>query len=547
MASERSGKRPKPTDLCNIPKLVTDYFQLVPDAKNSLHQVEFGTSGHRGSSSQYSFNQTHILAITQAIVDVRNQRGITGPLVLGKDTHALSEPAYCSVIEVLVANDIEIFVNANHDVTPTPSVSHTILAFNKDGKTLADGIVITPSHNPPEDGGIKYNPPHGGPAEGLITKEIESLANQYIERNLEGVKRVRFDQAILSSLVQEQDWITAYVSDLKHVVNMTAIKEAKLKIGVDPLGGAGIDFWKAIAERYSLDINLINDEVDPSFWFMPLDKDGVIRMDCSSPFAMSGLLAYKNDYDLAFGNDPDVDRHGIVTAAGLMNPNHFLAVCIDYLFQNRPKWNKSVGVGKTLVSSAIIDKIVENLGRQLSEVPVGFKWFVDGLSSGKIGFGGEESAGASLLRIDGTTWTTDKDGIVLCLLAAEIFAVTGLNPQEYFNNLTKKFGHSFYDRIQAKANVNQKKLLSSLMPESVRVDKLAGDAIRVKMSHAPGNNEPIGGLKIVTDFGWFAARPSGTEDLYKIYCESFKSEAHLDQIKIEAEQIVSELFKQAGL
>ncbi len=547
MASERAGKKAEQADLCNIPKLVTDYFQLVPDAQNSLHKVEFGTSGHRGSSSHYSFNQTHILAITQAIVDVRNKRGITGPLVLGKDTHALSEPAYCSVIEVLVANNIEIFVNANHAVTPTPSVSHTILAFNKHGKVFADGIVITPSHNPPQDGGIKYNPPHGGPAEGPITKEIESLANQYIERNLEGVKRVCFDQAIHTSLVQEQDWIAAYVSDLKHVVNMTAIKDAKLKIGVDPLGGAGIDFWKAIAAHYSLDISVINDHVDPSFRFMSLDKDGVIRMDCSSPPAMACLIAYKNDYDLAFGNDPDVDRHGIVTAFGLMNPNHFLAVCIDYLFQNRPAWNKSVGVGKTLVSSAIIDKIVENLDRNLSEVPVGFKWFVDGLSSGEIGFGGEESAGASFLRFDGTTWTTDKDGIVLCLLAAEIYAVTGLNPQEYFNQLAEKFGESFYDRIQAKANVKQKALLSTLMPDSVHVNMLAGDAVRVKMSHAPGNNESIGGLKIVTDFGWFAARPSGTEDIYKIYCESFKSEEHLTQIKVEAEQIVGQLFEQAGL
>ncbi|MEZ8026622.1 phosphoglucomutase, alpha-D-glucose phosphate-specific [Enterovibrio norvegicus] len=548
MASrDRAGQRAQQQDLYNIPLLVSNYFQLTPDPKNADHNVAFGTSGHRGSADKSTFNQHHIWAIAQAVAEVRAKNGVTGPLYVGKDTHALSEPAFCSLVEVLIANGVNVIAQEAGGYTPTPGISHAILVHNIANSTQADGIVITPSHNPPQDGGIKYNPPHGGPAEGDITKAIESRANDLIAEGLVGVQRMGYADAIASDLFVEQNFVPAYVEDLSNVIDMVAIKQANLRIGVDPLGGSGIDYWKAIAAHYDLDITLVNDDVDPLFRFMSLDKDGAIRMDCSSPYAMAGLLAYKDNYDLAFGNDPDFDRHGIVTPSGLMNPNHYLAVCIDYLYRNRPEWSSDIAVGKTLVSSAIIDKVVASLGRELCEVPVGFKWFVDGLFSGKIGFGGEESAGASFLRKDGTPWCTDKDGILLCLLAAEITAVTGKNPQQYYDELAAKFGASSYNRIQAVANGQQKAVLSKLSAEMVTADTLAGDSIVAKLTHAPGNGQAIGGLKVTTEFGWFAARPSGTEDVYKIYCESFKGDAHLRLIEEEAEKIVSDVFTNAGL
>ncbi|KXF81431.1 phosphoglucomutase (alpha-D-glucose-1,6-bisphosphate-dependent) [Enterovibrio coralii] len=546
-SSERAGQRAQQSDLHNIPLLVSNYFQLTPDPANPAHKVEFGTSGHRGSADKSTFNQHHILAIAQAVADVRAEQGFTGPLFVGKDTHALSEPAFCSVVEVLVANGVKVIAQEKGGYTPTPGISHAILGYNKSNADKADGIVITPSHNPPQDGGIKYNPPHGGPAEGELTKAIETRANALIAAGLEGVRRMSFAEATASDLFVETDLVMPYVQELDQVVDMAAIKKAGLKLGVDPLGGSGIDYWKAIAEHFELDITLVNDAIDPSFRFMSLDKDGVIRMDCSSPSAMAGLLEYKDQFDLAFGNDPDFDRHGIVTPSGLMNPNHYLAVCIDYLYQHRPQWGSEVGVGKTLVSSAIIDKVVASLGRKLCEVPVGFKWFVDGLYSGELGFGGEESAGASFLRKDGTPWATDKDGILLCLLAAEITAVTGKNPQQYYDELAAKFGESSYARLQAVANGEQKAVLSKLSAEMVTATTMAGDDIIAKLTHAPGNGQAIGGLKVVTEFGWFAARPSGTEDIYKIYCESFKGDEHLRQIQEEAKQIVSDVFKNAGL
>ncbi|MGB2079605.1 MAG: phosphoglucomutase (alpha-D-glucose-1,6-bisphosphate-dependent) [Vibrio sp.] len=540
----RAGQQAMASDLINIPALVSDYYQIKPQADNPAHRVEFGTSGHRGSAAKSSFNQDHILAIAQAIADERKQTGLTGPLFVGKDTHALSEPALRSVVEVLAANDIQVIVQENNGYTPTPGISHAILTYNQTHQDKADGIVITPSHNPPQDGGIKYNPSHGGPAEAQITKRVEDAANVYLAKGLDGVKRASLDQ--IETQVQARDLVLPYVKDLANVVDMTAIQNAKLKIGVDPLGGAGIEYWRKIAEYYQLDIELVNETVDPSFSFMSLDKDGVIRMDCSSPYAMAGLLALKDDYTLAFGNDPDYDRHGIVTPSGLMNPNHYLAVCIDYLFRHRPQWKPEVAVGKTLVSSALIDRVVADLGRTLCEVPVGFKWFVDGLFDGSFGFGGEESAGASFLRFDGTPWSTDKDGIILCLLAAEITAVTGMNPQQYYEKLAAQHGESAYNRLQAVANAEQKQVLSNLSAEMVTATELAGDPITARLTHAPGNDAAIGGLKVTTEFGWFAARPSGTEDIYKIYCESFKGEAHLKLIEQEAQQIVDQVFANAG-
>ena len=431
--------------------------------------------------------------------------------------------------------------------TPTPGVSHAILCHNKANADKADGIVITPSHNPPQDGGIKYNPVHGGPAEGELTTAIEQRANEIIANGMADVKRVSVQQAFASELVVEKDLVAPYVDDLVNVIDMAAIQKANLKIGVDPLGGSGIEYWRQIASHYGLDLTLVDESIDPSFRFMSLDKDGVVRMDCSSPYAMAGLLAHKDKYDLAFGNDPDYDRHGIVTPAGLMNPNHFLAVCIDYLYRHRPDWSQDVAVGKTLVSSALIDRVVADLGRELCEVPVGFKWFVDGLYSGKLGFGGEESAGASFLRTDGTPWSTDKDGILLCLVAAEITAVTGKNPQQYYEELAAKHGASEYNRLQAVANGEQKAVLSKLSPEMVAAETLAGDVITARLTHAPGNGAAIGGLKVTTENGWFAARPSGTEDIYKIYCESFKGKEHLALIEKEAQEIVSKVFADAGL
>ncbi|MBC3617498.1 phosphoglucomutase (alpha-D-glucose-1,6-bisphosphate-dependent) [Vibrio metschnikovii] len=543
----RAGQKAQQQDLHNIPALVSHYYLLQPDANNPQHKVEFGTSGHRGSADKFTFNEHHILAIAQAIVDLRTELGTTGPIFVGKDTHALSEPALSSVLEVLIANQVEVIIQQDNGYTPTPGISHAILTYNLQHADKADGIVITPSHNPPQDGGIKYNPTHGGPAEGELTKAIENRANQLIADGLRGVKRVAIVEAKQSPLLKQVDLVKPYVDDLVNVVDMAAIQKAKLKIGVDPLGGSGIDYWRQIAQTYGLDLTLVSEAIDPTFQFMSLDKDGVVRMDCSSPYAMAGLLALKDQYDLAFGNDPDYDRHGIVTPQGLMNPNHFLAVCIDYLYRHRSAWQSDVAVGKTLVSSAMIDKVVADLGRKLCEVPVGFKWFVDGLYNGRFGFGGEESAGASFLRQDGTAWSTDKDGIILCLLAAEITAVTGKNPQQYYDQLAAKHGESHYSRIQAVANGPQKAILSQLSAEMVTAQTLAGDVITARLTHAPGNGAAIGGLKVTTDHGWFAARPSGTEDIYKIYCESFKGEEHLKQIEQEAQEIVNQVFKNAGL
>ncbi|MCL9782582.1 phosphoglucomutase (alpha-D-glucose-1,6-bisphosphate-dependent) [Vibrio sp. S4M6] len=543
----RAGQKAQQQDLYNIPSLVSNYYLLQPSANAPEQRVQFGTSGHRGCADKHTFNEHHILAIAQSVAEVRAEHGATGPLFVGKDTHALSEPAFNSVVQVLIANGVQVVAQEDNGYTPTPGISHAILTHNLKHDEKADGLVITPSHNPPQDGGIKYNPPHGGPAEGALTKRIEDRANILIAEGLQGVKRVSVEQAKSSPLYQEMDLVSPYVEDLVNVVDMEAIQGANLNIGVDPLGGSGIEYWKKIAQVYHLNLTLVNDAVDPSFQFMSLDKDGAIRMDCSSPYAMAGLLALKDEYDLAFGNDPDYDRHGIVTPKGLMNPNHFLAVCIDYLYRHREGWAKEVAVGKTLVSSALIDKVVAALGRELCEVPVGFKWFVDGLHSGRFGFGGEESAGASFLRQDGTPWSTDKDGIILCLLAAEITAVTGKNPQQYYEELASQHGESQYNRIQAVANSEQKKVLANLSPDMVSAQELAGDPITARLTHAPGNGAAIGGLKVTTDFGWFAARPSGTEDVYKIYCESFKGSEHLKQIESEAQDIVNQVFQGAGL
>lgn len=540
---ERAGQLPFQSDLINVAQLTAQYYTQQPQPGNASQAVKFGTSGHRGSSLRKNFNENHILAIAQAIADLRKKQGVTGPCFVGKDTHALSEAAFMTVVEVLAANQVHVIVQENNGFTPTPAISYAILSYNQSHQDIADGIVITPSHNPPEDGGIKYNPANGGPADTDLTSVIEKNANQLLANNLEGVKRVSFDTAMTSEYVTQQDLIMPYVCALGDVVDMQAIAKSGLKIGVDPLGGSGIEYWKKIAEYYQLDIEIVNDQLDQTFRFMPLDHDGVIRMDCSSSWAMAGLLGMKEKFDLAFANDPDYDRHGIVTPDGLMNPNHYLAVAIDYLFQHRPQWGKDVAVGKTLVSSAMIDRVVNDIGRELVEVPVGFKWFVDGLFSGKLGFGGEESAGASFLKFDGTPWSTDKDGIILCLLAAEITAVTGENPQQRYNNLAKKFGAPIYNRIQAKATHEEKVKLSKLSPEMVAADTLAGDKITQRLTAAPGNNAPIGGLKIMTDYGWFAARPSGTEEAYKIYCESFRGEEHLRQIEKEAIEIVSKVIR----
>ncbi|HHH0058247.1 TPA: phosphoglucomutase (alpha-D-glucose-1,6-bisphosphate-dependent) [Yersinia enterocolitica] len=538
----RAGQATQQSDLINVAQLTSQYYVLQPDAENQAHAVKFGTSGHRGSSLRHSFNEAHILAIAQAIAEVRHQQGITGPCYVGKDTHALSEPAFISVLEVLTANGVDVVVQQDNGFTPTPAISHAILCYNAQGKDLADGIVITPSHNPPEDGGIKYNPPNGGPADTNLTSVIEKRANQLLSLKLEGVKRQTLDQAWDSGYLHAQDLITPYVEGLVDVVDIPAIQNAGLKLGVDPLGGSGIAYWQRIAEHYKLDLTLVNDSIDQTFRFMHLDHDGVIRMDCSSECAMAGLLALRDKFDLAFANDPDYDRHGIVTPAGLMNPNHYLAVSINYLFQHRPQWGANVAVGKTLVSSAIIDRVVADLGRKLVEVPVGFKWFVDGLFDGSFGFGGEESAGASFLRFNGTPWSTDKDGIIMCLLAAEITAVTGKNPQQHYDGLAQRFGAPSYNRIQAPATQAQKNALSKLSPEMVKANTLAGDAITARLTTAPGNGASIGGLKVMTENGWFAARPSGTEDAYKIYCESFLGAEHREKIEQEAVDIVSDVL-----
>ncbi|TAJ01617.1 phosphoglucomutase (alpha-D-glucose-1,6-bisphosphate-dependent) [Pectobacterium versatile] len=541
----RAGQPAQQSDLINVAQLTSQYYVLRPEVGNTAHAVKFGTSGHRGSAGRHSFNEPHILAIAQAIAEERKKQGISGPCYVGKDTHALSEPAFISVLEVLAANGVDVIVQLDNGFTPTPAVSNAILVHNRQGGALADGIVITPSHNPPEDGGIKYNPPNGGPADTNLTSVIETRANVLLADELRDVKRITLDQALKSGHVHEQDLVQAYVEGLASVVDMAAIQRAGLKLGVDPLGGSGIAYWQRIAEHYKLDLTLVNDAVDQTFRFMSLDHDGVIRMDCSSEFAMAGLLALRDKFDLAFANDPDYDRHGIVTPTGLMNPNHYLAVAINYLFQHRPQWGQSVAVGKTLVSSAMIDRVVADLGRKLVEVPVGFKWFVDGLYDGSFGFGGEESAGASFLRFDGTPWSTDKDGIILCLLAAEITAVTGKNPQQHYDELAQRFGAPSYNRIQASATHAQKAALSKLSPEQVSASTLAGDPITARLTAAPGNGASIGGLKVMTENGWFAARPSGTEEAYKIYCESFLGVEHRERIEKEAVEIVSAVLATA--
>ena len=525
--------------LPNIPRLVSAYYTQRPDPHNPDQQVSFGTSGHRGTSFKNKFNEQHILAICQAIVELRQEHGITGPLYIGMDTHALSEPALASAIEVFAANQTHIVIQAGLGYTPTPIISRAILTYNQ-GKTagLADGVVITPSHNPPDDGGFKYNPPAGGPAGTATTQQIQDRANEILREGLKAVKRMPLARAMRADTTQEYDYIAPYVADLKNVVNMEAITNAGLKIGVDPMGGAGINYWDPIAEMYGLDLEVVNRHVDPTFSFMTVDGDGKIRMDCSSPYAMASLIGLKDRFDIAFGNDPDYDRHGIVTRSGLMNPNHYLATAVSYLFQHRPGWNPNAAIGKTLVSSSMIDRVAIGQGLKLAEVPVGFKWFVDGLLDGSYGFGGEESAGASFLRHDGTVWTTDKDGIIMDLLAAEMTAVTGKDPDQLYGELEEKYGRPVYERSDAPANREQKVVLQNLSPEMVAATHLAGEPITAKLTHAPGNSAAIGGLKVVTENSWFAARPSGTEDIYKIYAESFKGPEHLRQIQSEAQTIV---------
>nr|WP_321271315.1 phosphoglucomutase (alpha-D-glucose-1,6-bisphosphate-dependent) [uncultured Tolumonas sp.] len=543
-----AGKPARVEDITNIPRLVAAYYLNKPDMSLPEQRVAFGTSGHRGSSLHNAFTESHIQAVSQALAEYRQSKGITGPLFIGMDTHALSEAALASAVQVLAANGVQVRIQQGLGYTPTPVVSHAILTYNRAGHAdQADGVVITPSHNPPEDGGFKYNPPHGGPAEGDITKWVEDRANQILENGSVDVKVMPYAAAIASEFVQEHDYVSPYVNDLGNVLDMEAIRKSGIKIGVDPLGGAGVAYWDVIAKTYGLNIEVVNYRVDPTFSFMTLDKDGKIRMDCSSPWAMASLIGLKDKFDIALGNDPDYDRHGIVTKSGLMNPNHYLAVAIQYLFTHRPNWPAQAAVGKTLVSSSIIDRVAGKIARNLKEVPVGFKWFVDGLFDGSFGFGGEESAGASFLRKDGTVWTTDKDGFILALLAAEIIAVTGKDPQQLYDALTEEFGAPVYRRIDAPANTAQKAVLSKLSPDLVEATTLAGEPILAKLTKAPGNNAAIGGLKVVTENGWFAARPSGTESIYKIYMESFKGEEHLDLIQKEAQQIVSAALAKAGV
>ncbi len=535
-----AGKKAPYSLLENIPRLISAYYTREPDPDNIHQIVSFGTSGHRGTSLNNTFNEDHILSISQAVADYRQKNRIKGPLFLGIDTHALSEPALISAIEVFAANNIEIRYQSDFGYTPTPAVSHAILSWNRQApKKKSDGVVITPSHNPPSDGGFKYNAIHGGPAGSDITKEIQKNANIYLMEELTGVKRIPYQKALQRESTKAFDYITPYISDLKNVLNMDVISDSGLKIGADPMGGSGIEYWEPIADMYGLNIDVVNEEVDPTFRFMTVDKDGKIRMDCSSPHAMASLIGLKDTYDIAFGNDTDFDRHGIVTQSGLMNPNHYLAVAIQYLFQNRPGWSDDAAIGKTLVSSSMIDRVAKSINRPLAEVPVGFKWFVDGLLNGTYGFGGEESAGASFLKKDGTVWTTDKDGIILNLLAAEITASTGKNPSEHYNDLESKFGSPVYERLDAPASLEEKKILANLSPDQVKADHLAGEPILKKLTRAPGNDAPIGGLKVETENGWFAARPSGTEDIYKIYTESFNGTDHLKKIQEEAVSIVN--------
>ena len=534
--------------LANIPRLVTAYYVERPDPAIPGQRVAFGTSGHRGSALDVAFNEGHILAICQAICGYRKQAKIDGPLFLGMDTHALSEPAFASAIEVLAANQIEVMMDRDRGYTPTPVVSHAILSYNRGRTTgLADGIVITPSHNPPEDGGVKYDPPHGGPADTHVTAWIEERANALLAAGLQGVARMPFDRALTASTTHRYDYLGSYVDDLGTVVDMDAIRRTGLKVGVDPLGGAGVHYWGAINDRYGVSAQVVNDAVDPTFRFMTVDWDGKIRMDCSSPYAMARLVSLQDRFDIAFGNDPDADRYGIVTrSSGLMNPNHALAVAIDFLFNRRTRWSKDAAVGKTVVSSSLIDRVAARLGRRLVEVPVGFKWFVDGLLDGSLGFGGEESAGASFLRMDGGVWTTDKDGIILGLHAAELTARVGRDPGEQYNEITRDLGAPVYERIDVPATPEQRDILTRLSAQEIPVRKLAGEQILATLTTAPGNGSPIGGVKVIAENGWFAVRPSGTEDVYKVYAESFRGQEHLRRIQEEARAIVAGVLAQAG-
>jgi phosphoglucomutase len=543
--SPMAGSLLDPSSLVDVDRLVSAYYQDQPDPSVDEQRVSFGTSGHRGRSLARTFNEAHVLAISEAVCRYRDSQGIDGPLFLGRDTHALSEPAFRSILEVLGAHDVDVMIDAAEGFTPTPVISHAILTHNRGrGERLADGIVVTPSHNPPEDGGFKYNPPHGGPAGTDVTSWIEREANGLLDAALEGVRRIPFEQAVERPTVQRHDYVSSYVGDLPAVVDLDAIRERGLRLGVDPLGGSSVAFWEAVAERHGLDLTIVNDAIDPTFRFVPADWDGRIRMDCSSPYAMARLTELKDRFDVAFANDPDADRHGIVTpGAGLLNPNHQLAACVAYLFGGNRDWSPNVGVGKTLVSSSIIDRVAADLGRRLVEVPVGFKWFVDGLLDGSLGFGGEESAGASFLRRDGSVWTTDKDGLVPCLLAAEMTARGGADPGERYRRLTERFGAPSYRRVDVAATPREKQVLDDLSADQVRAGRLAGEPILDVLTAAPGNGAPIGGVKVVAEQGWFAARPSGTEDVYKIYAESFLGPEHLERIFAEAESIVHDALE----
>jgi phosphoglucomutase len=540
--SSAAGKPADPSILVNVPKLITAYYELRPDPSNPRQRVVFGTSGHRGSAIDVAFNEWHILAITQAICDYRKLQKIDGPLFLGIDTHALSEPAFASALEVLAANNVEVMLSEGTAYTPTPAVSHSILRFNRGRETgLADGIVITPSHNPPDDGGFKYDPPHGGPADSRVTSWIETKANEFLRSALKGVKRVAFEKALHASTTHKHEFLNAYVEDLASVVDMTAIRDAKIRLAVDPLGGAGIDYWPRIAEQYGLDLTIVNKSVDPTFRFMTVDWDGKIRMDPSSPYAMQRLISLKDKFDIAFASDTDHDRHGIVTkGSGLLPPNHYLSVCVHYLFSNRKSWREYVAVGKTVVSSSMIDRVSARLQRPLYEVPVGFKWFVEGLLAGRLGFAGEESAGSSFLRRDGSVWTTDKDGIIPCLLSAEMTARMGKDPGEIYSELTRELGDPVYERIDAPATPEQKAVLEKLSPADIHATEVAGEPIEQILAAAPGDGNPIGGIKVIAKDGWFAARPSGTEEIFKVYAESFLGRDHLRKIEDEAQAIVSE-------
>jgi phosphoglucomutase len=539
-----AGKPAPPSMLVNVPRLVTEYFALKPDVSVASQRVAFGTSGHRGSAFAGAFNESHILAIAQAVCLYRRKAGIDGPLFMGMDTHALSEPAFASALEVFAANGVETMIDEHGGYTPTPVISHAILTYNKGRKTgLADGIVISPSHNPPDEGGFKYNPSNGGPADVAITGWIEKTANEFLANGLAGVERIPYERARKAACIHAHDYITPYVSDLANIVDTDAIRAAGVRIGIDPLGGAAVQYWQPIIERYKIAATVVNDAIDPTFRFMTVDWDGKIRMDCSSPYAMARLIEIRDKFDIAFANDTDADRHGIVCpSSGLMNPNYYLAAAISYLATNRPQWRGESAIGKTIVSSGMIDRVTAKLGRKLVEVPVGFKWFSDGLIDGSLGFGGEESAGASFLRRDGSVWTTDKDGLIMGLLAAEIIARTDHNPNEYYKLITNDLGRSFYERIDAPATPARKEIFKKLSPDAFDMKELGGEKVEAKLNRAPGNNELIGGIKVIAKDGWFAARPSGTEDVYKIYAESFRSEDHLRQIQSDAQAAVEKVF-----